>query len=126
MEGHGQLVKSRIVKIESEETWDFCITQARNQGCPVVVHFTAAWCIPSVAMESFFDELSLSYQDIQFLTVDVDEVKEVASKMEIKAMPTFSLMREGTQVDKLIGANPDEIKKRIDGFIHSIRSKNIS
>lgn len=44
--------------------------------------------------------------------------------MEIKAMPTFVLMKEGSEVDKLVGANPEEIKKRISGFIHSIRSSN--
>lgn len=41
--------------------------------------------------------------------------------MEIKAMPTFVLMREGAVVDKLVGANPEEIRKRIDSFVQSIR-----
>ena len=41
----------------------------------VVVHFTAAWCIPSVAMNQFFEELASNYPDALFLTVDVDEVK---------------------------------------------------
>ncbi|XP_057460771.1 thioredoxin-like protein CXXS1 [Actinidia eriantha] len=116
MTGHKQHVKSRVAKIDSEETWNFFITQARKQGCLVIVHFTAAWCIPSVAMKPVFENLALSYQDIMFLEVDVDDVKEVASKMEIKAMPSFVLMREGAQVDKLVGANPNEIRKRIDGF----------
>jgi thioredoxin 1 len=35
-------------------------------------------------------------------------------------MPTFLLMKEGAQVDKLVGANPEEIRKRIDGFVQSI------
>lgn len=29
-------------------------------------------------------------------------------------MPTFILMKDGAVVDKLVGANPDEIRKRID------------
>ncbi|KAM7498814.1 hypothetical protein LguiA_023228 [Lonicera macranthoides] len=124
MEKHEQHKKSRVVKVDSVKTWDFFKTQAINQGSPVVIHFTAAWCIPSVTMKPLFEELALSYQDVLFLSVDVDEVKEVASKMEIKAMPTFVLMKEGSQVDKLVGANPEEIKKRISGFIHSIRSSN--
>ncbi|KAF8414067.1 hypothetical protein HHK36_002066 [Tetracentron sinense] len=119
MEGHEQLNKSRVVKVDSEESWELFVTQANNQDCPVVVHFTAAWCMPSVAMNPFFEELASSYQYILFLLVDVDDVKEVASKMEIKAMPTFLLMRAGVQVDKLVGANPEEIRKRIDGFAHS-------
>ncbi|GAV90929.1 Thioredoxin domain-containing protein [Cephalotus follicularis] len=114
-------MKSRVVKVDSEESWDVFITHATNQGCPVVVHFTAAWCIPSVAMNSCFEELALSYQHMLFLSVDVDEVKAVASKMNIRAMPTFLLMKDGGQVDKLVGANPEETKKRIDGFIRSVR-----
>ncbi|XAR67488.1 Monodehydroascorbate reductase (NADH) [Bertholletia excelsa] len=120
MAGHDQRnKKSRVVKIDTGETWDLVTAKARSQGCPVAVHFTASWCMPSVAMNPLFEGLALSYQDVLFLLVDVDEVKEVASKMEIKAMPTFVLMREGEQVDKLVGANPDEIRKRIHGFARS-------
>ncbi|XP_043706338.1 thioredoxin-like protein CXXS1 [Telopea speciosissima] len=116
-----EAVKSRVVKVDSLESWDLFISQANSQRCPVVVHFTATWCMPSVAMKPILEEMALVHQNILFLSVDVDEVKEVASKMEIKAMPTLLLLREGTQVDKLVGANPEEIKKRIDGFVHSFR-----
>ncbi|KAE9452669.1 hypothetical protein RHGRI_004452 [Rhododendron griersonianum] len=44
---------------------------------------------------------------------------EVATKYDVKAMPTFLLMKAGAQVDKLVGANPDEIKKRIEGLVQS-------
>ncbi|XVF40644.1 hypothetical protein PTKIN_Ptkin01aG0130600 [Pterospermum kingtungense] len=121
MEVQEQQNKSRVVKVDSVESWELYVNQATNQGCPIVVHFTASWCIPSVAMNPFFEELASAFPDVLFLTVDVDDVKEVATKMEIKAMPTFLLMREGTAVDKLVGANPEEIRKRIDGFVQSIR-----
>ncbi|GMJ14623.1 C-terminal cysteine residue is changed to a serine 1 [Hibiscus trionum] len=113
--------KSRVVKVDSVQTWDFYFNQATNQGCPIVVHFTASWCMPSVAMNPFFEELASTFQDVLFLTVDVDDVKEVATRMEVKAMPTFLLMRGGAVVDKLVGANPEEMKKRVDGFVQSIR-----
>ncbi|KAL9321310.1 hypothetical protein ACSQ67_013149 [Phaseolus vulgaris] len=111
--------KSKVVVIDSLQSWDFYVTQASNQNSPVVVHFTASWCIPSVAMAPVFEELASSYQDLLFLTVDVDEVKEVASKMDVKAMPTFLLLKNGAVVDKVVGANPEEIKKRIDGLTES-------
>ncbi|KAL5548236.1 hypothetical protein UlMin_003467 [Ulmus minor] len=82
--------------------------------------------MPSVAMNPFFEELALTYQDVLFLLVDVDELKVVASKMEIKAMPTFLLMREGTVVDKLVGANREEMRKRIDSFVYSTSSNKTS
>ncbi|KAJ7948496.1 Thioredoxin [Quillaja saponaria] len=84
-----------------------------------------------VLMNPLFVELASNYPDFLFLLVDVDEVqvydmliqvlafilKEVASKMEIKAMPTFLFMKEGAPIDKLVGANPEEIRKRTQGFI---------
>uniref|UniRef100_A0A803NYY9 Thioredoxin domain-containing protein n=2 Tax=Cannabis sativa TaxID=3483 RepID=A0A803NYY9_CANSA len=114
-------IKSKVLNVDSVESWDSCFNQATSQGSPIVVHFTASWCMPSVAMNPIFEELASTYTDVLFLTVDVDEIKEVASRMDVKAMPTFVLMRNGAQVDKLVGANPDEIKKRIDSFVQSSR-----
>ena len=45
--------------------------------------------------------------------------QEVATKYEVKAMPTFLLIKEGAPVDKLVGANPDEIRKRIESLVQS-------
>lgn len=117
MENQDQSSKSKVVKVDSKDSWEFHVNQATNQGSPIVVHFTAAWCMPSVAMNPFFEELATNFPDVSFLTVDVDEVKEVASKYEVKAMPTFLLMKNGSPIDKLVGANPDEIKKRIENLL---------
>jgi thiol-disulfide isomerase/thioredoxin len=43
----------------------------------VMVHFSAYWCMPSVAMDLFFEELASTNQDVLFLKVDVDEVKVI-------------------------------------------------
>lgn len=40
-------------------------------------------------------------------------------------MPTFVLMRDGAVLDKIVGANPEEIRKRIDGFVQSFRRPNM-
>uniref|UniRef100_A0A2P2JT24 Thioredoxin domain-containing protein n=1 Tax=Rhizophora mucronata TaxID=61149 RepID=A0A2P2JT24_RHIMU len=122
MERQEQQTKSRVVNIDSVESWDFHVSQATYQGRTIFVHFTASWCMPSVAMNPFFEELATAYPAVLFLRVDVDDVKKVAAKMEVKAMPTFVLMKEGAQVDKIVGANPEEIRKRIDGFVQSIRA----
>ncbi|KAH7859253.1 hypothetical protein Vadar_033659 [Vaccinium darrowii] len=124
MERQEEEKKSRVVKIDSKESWESYLSQGTNQGSPVVVHFTASWCMPSVAMNPFFEELANTHQDVLFLTVDVDDVKEVAEKYEVKAMPTFLLIKEGAQVDKLVGANPDEIKKRIQALVQSYQVKS--
>ncbi|KAI4304296.1 hypothetical protein MLD38_039827 [Melastoma candidum] len=121
MEGRGQQQgPSGVVKVDSSESWDYYVSQSKDQGCPLVAHFSASWCVPSIAMNPVFEDLRTEYPDVLFLAVDVDDVKEVASKMEVKAMPTFLLMRDGAVVDKLVGANPEEIKRRVEGFVQSI------
>lgn len=117
MAAQEEMIKEKVVKVESEESWNLFLSQASNQGCPVIVHFGASWCVPSLAMNGYFDELAHNYHDILFLLVDVDEVKEVAAKMEIKAMPTFVLMRDNEVVSKIIGANPDAIKNLVDSCV---------
>ncbi|CAI8617557.1 unnamed protein product [Vicia faba] len=117
MGGQQQHKKSKVVKIDSMKSWEQNITEATNKGYFVMVHFSAYWCMPSFAMDPFFEELASTYQDVIFLKVDVDEVKEVATKMEINAMPTFLLMSGGTPVEKTVGANPDELRKRMDQLI---------
>ncbi|XP_052202231.1 thioredoxin-like protein CXXS1 [Diospyros lotus] len=111
--------KHKVVKVDSRASWDSYLSQATNQGCPVVAHFTASWCIPSVAMNPFFEQLASTHPDVLFLTVDVDELKEVAATYEVKAMPTFLLIKEGSAVDKLVGANPEVVKRSIEGLISS-------
>ncbi|GMN49759.1 hypothetical protein TIFTF001_018915 [Ficus carica] len=73
--------KAKVIKIDSVESWDFFVSQATNQGCPIVVHFTASWCLPSVVMNPFFEELASSYPDVLFLVVDVDELKVMLEEM---------------------------------------------
>lgn len=41
----------------------------------IVVHFSASWCMPSVAMNPVFEELASSFQEVLFLMVDVDDAK---------------------------------------------------
>ncbi|CAL1397707.1 unnamed protein product [Linum trigynum] len=118
MERQEHQIKLNVLKVDSLQTWDSYISQAH----PVIAHFTAAWCMPSVVMTPFFEELASTYPDVIFLVVDVDEVKDVATKLEVKAMPTFVLMKDGNPADKIVGANPDEIRKRVDGFIQSCSS----
>ncbi|KAK7324646.1 hypothetical protein VNO77_28375 [Canavalia gladiata] len=122
MEDKEQLKKSKVIKVDSQKSWEHYISYATNQKYPVVVHFSAFWCVPSIVMNPFFQELASTYQDVMFLTLDVDEVKEIATKLEIKAMPTFLFLSGGAPVDRIVGANPEEIRKRIDQFIHLIRS----
>ncbi|KAL8192540.1 hypothetical protein R6Q57_027725 [Mikania cordata] len=119
MEADQETPNLRVVKVNSTETWNSHLQQSKSQVTPMVAHFTASWCVPSVAMNSCIEELASVFHDIIFLTVDVDDFKEIANKYKVKAMPTFLLMKEGIVVEKIVGANPEELKKRIETLLQS-------
>lgn len=62
-------------------------------------HFTAAWCMPSVAMNPFFEELAANFQGVSFLTIDVDEVQVINNNT---SFCFFSRMKNGFALIPLV------------------------
>jgi thioredoxin 1 len=81
-----------------------------------VVDFTATWCGPCRVMSPIFIELSKKYTNLIFLKVDVDEVADVTSEWDIRAMPTFLFIKDGKQVDKIVGASKEELDKKVQHY----------
>jgi thioredoxin 1 len=88
----------------------------------IVVDFTATWCGPCRIMSPIFIELSKKYPGLIFLKVDVDEVPDVTSAWEIRAMPTFLFIKEGKLIDKIVGANKDELDRKVQHYASQSKS----
>ncbi|KAK3017762.1 hypothetical protein RJ639_005078 [Escallonia herrerae] len=65
----------------------------------------------------FYCELSEKHPSLMFLTVDVDELTEFSTTWDIKATPTFFFLKDGQQIDKLVGANKPELQKKITAIL---------
>uniref|UniRef100_A0A453D1T6 Thioredoxin domain-containing protein n=1 Tax=Aegilops tauschii subsp. strangulata TaxID=200361 RepID=A0A453D1T6_AEGTS len=85
-----------------------------TRGELVAAHFGASWCVTSLSMNYKFEELAQTHPDMLFLFVDVDDVPGVSSKLGVKAMPTFFLIKGKEVVKKIVGANSDELHKMVD------------
>lgn len=75
----------------------------------VFVDFWAAWCGPCRMMAPLMDELAGEYAGkVVFAKLNVDENQETASNFGIMSIPTFVIMKDGSEATRLVGAMPKE------------------
>ncbi|KAG6499030.1 hypothetical protein ZIOFF_038786 [Zingiber officinale] len=117
----GHIAECKIVCFPSrcEELICFTIPVQLNLGEVagleyVVIDFTASWCGPCRMIAPIFADLAMKFPNVIFLKVDIDELKTVAQDWAIDAMPTFVFLKEGTIVDKIVGALKEELSRRIE------------
>ncbi|EPS72374.1 thioredoxin, partial [Genlisea aurea] len=110
-----ELAGGRVILVTTTEQWEKHTSEAAKDGKTVVVNFSASWCGPCRLISSAYRELAERYPSLVFITVDVDELVEFSTKWDVKATPTFFFLRDGRQVDKLVGANKAELHRKVAG-----------
>ncbi|CAH9125262.1 unnamed protein product [Cuscuta epithymum] len=66
---------SRVIVFESSHAWKQHFNAAKELNKLMVVDFTASWCGPCKFMAPFIDTMASKYTDVNFIKIDVDEVK---------------------------------------------------
>ncbi|CAD6892069.1 unnamed protein product [Tilletia controversa] len=80
----------------------------------VVVDFHATWCGPCHAIAPTFASLSTKHASgAVFLKVDVDNVKEIAQRYSIRAMPTFIFIKNRSVIETIKGADPSKLSSTV-------------
>ncbi len=73
----------------------------------VVIDCWAAWCGPCRMVSPIVDELAEEYaSEVVFGKLNVDENPETAKRFNIMGIPTILFMKDGQEVDRLVGAAP--------------------
>jgi thioredoxin 1 len=88
-----------------------------NSNPVVIVDFWADWCGPCKQIAPILEEISNEYNTV-IGKVDVDANTELASKYDIKSIPTIVVFEDGKPVKNIIGAMPKHVfLKEVDGWI---------
>jgi thioredoxin 1 len=87
----------------------------------VVVDFWAEWCGPCQMIAPMLEELAGEYTGrLAVGKVNVDENRQIATKLGIRSIPTLLFFKNGDRVDQVIGAYPKgTIKAKIEQLLNS-------
>jgi len=70
-----------------------------------VKKFSASWCGPCKTLKPIFEEVRSGYGSniVKFEEYDVDESSDVASKYNIRSVPTVIIEKNGKEVGRFAG-----------------------
>jgi thioredoxin-like negative regulator of GroEL len=78
---------------------------------PVLLAFTAVWCAPCAWLDPYLLEAVREGKGrLRIFKVDVDRVPEAASRYRIGSVPIVILFRDGVEVERSVGVEPERIK----------------
>ncbi|ESQ29530.1 hypothetical protein EUTSA_v10023755mg [Eutrema salsugineum] len=103
-----------VVEIESRRQWKSLFDSMKVSNKLLVIDFTAAWCGPCKAMEPRVKEIVSRYPEAVFARVDVDRLMDVAGTYRANTLPAFVFLKRGEEIDRVVGAKPDELMYKID------------
>jgi thioredoxin 1 len=82
----------------------------------IVIDCWAAWCGPCRMIAPIIDELAKDYAGkVVFGKLNVDENPKTAMRFDIMSIPTLLIMKDGKEVDRIIGVVP---KQSIEAKLH--------
>ncbi|KAJ1277117.1 hypothetical protein BS78_05G269900 [Paspalum vaginatum] len=101
-----------VLEVHSLEEWSKLIDPDKL----VVVQFSAEWCPASRKMAPVFSDFAKKFRNAVFLKVDVeaDDMDTIAKQFQVKGVPTFVFLKGGNDVDRVIGADKEELEEILE------------
>ena len=89
----------------------------------VVVDFWAGWCAPCRTFAPVYEKTSEKYPDVVFGKVDTEAQAELASRFDIRSIPTLMMVREKVILYSRPGAVP---AKAVEDLLDRILAVNMT
>ncbi|WP_319227770.1 thioredoxin [Draconibacterium orientale] len=86
---------------------------------PVLVDFYADWCGPCKQMPAILKQVKAELKEnIKIIKVDVDRNPNIASKYQIRSIPTLMLFKDGELKWSGMGVRPaHEVKSIVEQYL---------
>ena len=105
------LLFDRPIKVSGE---DFERTVLASEP-PVLVDFYADWCAPCKYVAPLMDELARTHEGkLLVVKIDTDEAPDVSQEWDIRSIPTVILFKEGEEVSRSMGFEPEKVRSMAD------------
>ena len=100
----------------SSETFEKEVLQAE---LPVLVDFTATWCVPCREVDPIIDELAVEMEGkVKVFKLDIDDSPEIYREFKVNGIPHILFFRNGVEEDRVGGAQAKSIYvDYLDGMI---------
>lgn len=108
------MLLDRPIKV-SEEDFDRTVLQA---DAPVLVDFYADWCAPCKMVAPLVDEIAHEQVGRMLVAkVDTDQAQDVAMKYGIRSIPTLIVFRDGEEVERSMGFEPERVRGLVEKVV---------
>ena len=89
--------------------------QVERSATPVLLDLWADWCGPCHMLAPTIDQLSSELAGkIKVAKLNIDHNPNIANRFGVRSIPTLLVLKEGREVDRLVGVQPkEEIVRRL-------------
>ncbi len=83
--------------------------------------FYADWCGPCIIMDPVIEEIKKEYSGkVEIRKIDVDKNEEEPAKYGVMSIPTYILLKNGKEADRVVGAVPKQVlKNKVEAALHA-------
>lgn len=108
------MLLDRPIKV-SQEDFERTVLKA---DAPVLVDFYADWCAPCKMVAPLVDEIAHTHVGRMLVAkVDTDAAPDVAMRYEIRSIPTLIVFRDGEEVERSMGFEPERVRGLVDKVV---------
>src|SRR5215211_2673198 len=95
------------------------VSEVEQSPLPMLLDMWAAWCGPCHMIAPVIEQLATELAGrIRVGKLNIDENRQVAARFGVRSIPTLLVLKDGREIDRLVGALPkQEILRRLQSLI---------